>query len=99
MNRRQWMASAGALALTACNQDQKPAAAPVKKPASDPFLGQKLMSDVEAYVGFGTHRSGSEGDVATSKWLGDKWKELGYVVEQPEFACPNADTIVASLKA
>ncbi|MFT3724124.1 MAG: hypothetical protein QM773_11095 [Hyphomonadaceae bacterium] len=99
MNRREWMAGAGALALTACNQEQKPVLEAVaKKPVGDPFVGQKLMSDVEAYVGFGTHRSGSQGDVATSDWFAKHWKELGYAVEQPEFAVPNADTHVAKLR-
>lgn len=99
MNRREWMAGAGALALAACNQEQKPAAVAVaKKPVGDPFVGQKLMSDVETYVGFGTHRSGSPGDVATSNWFAKHWKDLGYTVEQPEFAIPNSDTQVAKLR-
>lgn len=99
MNRRQWIASAGALALTACNQEQKPVVeAATKKPVGDPFVGQKLMSDVEAYVGFGTHRSGSPGDVSTSDWFAKHWKDLGFTVEQPEFAVPNADTHVAKLR-
>ncbi len=102
MNRREWMAGAGALALTACNQDQKPAAdvaTKAVKPVGDPFLGKKLMADVETYVGFGAHRSGSAGDIATSEWLARDWKDLGYAVEQPEFAAPNADTTLARLEA
>lgn len=101
MNRREWMAGAGALALTACNQDQSPAAgaaAKAPKPVGDPFLGRKLMADVESYVGMGVHRSGSAGDIATSEWFARHWKDLGYAVEQPEFAVPNSDTKVAKLR-
>jgi hypothetical protein len=99
MNRRELLASAGALALAGCNQQQAPAteAAPVA-PAVDPFQGAKLMADVESYVGFGTHRSGSTGDLSTSDWFASHWKELGYTVEQTEFSIPNADTTVARLE-
>jgi hypothetical protein len=102
MNRREWLAGAGAVALTACNQE-KPAGAPpftsaAVVPSGDPFTGSKLMADVEAYVGFGAHRTGSDGDVATSDWFAKRWKELGYEVEQTEFSCPNADTTKAELR-
>lgn len=103
MNRRELLAGAGAVALTACNQNQQgaaPAAAgpAIVKPMGDPFAGAKLMSDVETYVGFGTHRTGSAGDIATSDWLSKRWKELGYEIEQTEFSVPNADTTVAKLR-
>lgn len=103
MNRREMLAGAGAMALTACNQ-QQPAAAPAATsatvaPSANPFDGAKLMADVEAYVGFGTHRTGSEGDLATSDWFAKRWKELGYEIEQTEFSCPNADTTVARLQS
>jgi hypothetical protein len=100
MNRRELMAGAGALALAACTQEQgatNAAATATSKPAADPFAGSKLMADVEAYVGFGTHRTGSPGDLATSDWFAKRWRELGYEVEQTDVACPNADTTVAKL--
>ena len=101
MNRREWMAGAGALALAACNQE-KPPATPASGasagPVGDPFAGDRLMADVESYVGFGTHRTGSDGDVATSDWFAKHWKELGYEIEQTEFSLPNADTTVAKLR-
>lgn len=102
MNRREWLAGAGAVALTACNQ-QPPGPAQTATAALatsiDPFAGSKLMADVESYVGFGTHRTGSAGDVATSDWFAKRWKELGYEIEQTEFSCPNADTTTARLEA
>jgi len=102
MNRREWMAGAGALALTACNQSQQPSVAQVPPtalaPGGDPFAGNLLMADVEAYVGFGTHRTGSPGDLAASDWFAKRWRELGYEVEQTEFSAPNADTKVAKLR-
>ena len=90
MNRRDILTGAGALALTSCTQ--MPAA------IADPFTGDTLMADVEAYVGFGTHRTGSAGDLATSDWFAKYWRNLGYSVEQTEVTCPNADTRVATLR-
>lgn len=102
MNRREWLAGAGAMALAACNQEKPPAAPAAATtaaiPSGDPFAGARLMADVESYVGFGTHRTGSPGDVATSDWFAKRWKELGYEIEQTEFSVPNADTNVAKLR-
>src|SRR5262245_53381383 len=101
MNRRELLATAGALAATACSPQQKagPAAsAAVSVPTGDPFTGDKLMADVQKYVSFGTHRTGSPGDVSTSDWFAARWKALGYDIEQTEFPAPNADTRVAKLR-
>ncbi len=100
MNRRELMAGAGALALAGCG----PAAPAGEKLAvaaasDDPFSGARLMADVEAYVGFGTHRTGSAGDRATSDWLANHWRQLGYEIEQTDVEAPNADTTVARLTA
>ena len=57
------------------------------------------MADVEAYVGFGAHRTGSVGDLATSAWFADYWRGLGYEIEQMDVETPNADTTVARLTA
>jgi|JI10StandDraft_1071094.scaffolds.fasta_scaffold48110_2 hypothetical protein len=101
MNRRELLAGAGAVALAACSPDKQvaaPSAAATVTPSADPFAGARLMADVESYVGFGTHRTGSAGDVATSDWFAKRWRELGYEIEQTEFAVPNADTKVAKLR-
>lgn len=97
MNRRQLLAGTGALAIAACT----PKAAEIidtRAPAADPFSGASLMTDVEAYVNFGTHRTGSNGDLATSDWFAKHWGELGYDIEQTDVECPNADTHVAKLR-
>ena len=92
MNRRELMIGAGALALTACAPS-----APTPAPAADPFDGATLMKDVEDYVGFGTHRTGSPGDRATSDWFAKHFRAHGYTVEQTDVTCPNADTTVSRL--
>jgi hypothetical protein len=103
MNRRELLAGAGALAVAGCGPQQagsgaNSAATPVGA-GPDPLAADKLMRDVETYVGFGTHRSGSPGDLATSDWFAKRWKDLGYAVEQTEFPVPNSDTTVARLEA
>ena len=93
MNRRELITSAGAIAFTACAPS-----APAPAAAADPFDGATLMKDVEAYVGFGTHRTGSPGDRATSDWFAEHFRAHGYKVEQTDVTCPNADTEVAKLR-
>lgn len=90
MNRREILTGAGALALTSCAQ--------MPMASADPLGGDKLMADVESYVGFGTHRTGSAGDLATSDWFAKYWRDLGYAIEQTDVTCPNADTHVAKLR-
>jgi hypothetical protein len=102
MNRRELLAGAGALAVSACGPQQPAAsgagAGPAVAPSANPFAGDRLMKDVETYVGFGTHRTGSAGDLATSDWFARRWRDLGYEIEQTEFTLPNADTTVARLE-
>jgi len=98
MNRRELLTTAGALALVGCGP------APAGEvaggvAADDVFSGAKLMADVEAYVGFGTHRTGSAGDLATSDWFASYWRGLGYEIEQMDVETPNADTTVARIVA
>lgn len=90
MNRREILTGAGALALTSCTQ--------MPATSADPFAGAKLMADVEAYVEFGTHRTGSAGDLATSDCFANYWSSIGYAIEQTDVTCPNADTHVARLR-
>jgi hypothetical protein len=91
MNRRELMTGACAIAFTGCAPSAKTTA------TADPFQGALLMNDVETYVGFGTHRTGSPGDRATSDWFANHFRALGYTVEQTDVTCPNADTTVARL--
>ncbi len=100
MNRRELLAGAGALALAGCGP-ASPAGdgLPVAAVSDDVFSGARLMADVEAYFGFGTHRTGSAGDLATSNWFANHWRDLGYEIEHTEVECPNADTTVARLAA
>jgi hypothetical protein len=103
MNRRELLAGAGALTIAGCGPQASQQAAGSASTASvalkgDPFAGAKLMADVETYVRFGLHRTGSEGDVATSDWFAKRWGELGYEIEQTAFPTPNADTTVARLE-
>ncbi len=101
MNRREIMAGAAALAAVGCGPQRSASGASSDAGAAvagpDPFTADRLMADVEKYVGFGTHRSGSPGDVATSQWFAQRWSHLRYAVEQPEFPLPNADTTLARL--
>lgn len=93
MNRRELITGASAMAFSACTPS-----ASQPTPTVDVFDGASLMKDVEAYVGFGVHRTGSEGDAATSRWFADHFRALGYTVEQTDVTCPNADTHVARLR-
>ena len=101
MNRRELLTTAGALALVGCGPAPavEDAAGVAAGALDDVFSGAKLMADVEAYVGFGTHRTGSVGDLATSAWFADYWRGLGYEIEQMDVETPNADTTVARLTA
>ena len=89
MNRREWLAGAGSLGIAAC------ASAPAR--TADPLAGAALMADVRTYVGFGAHRSGSPGDVATTAWFARRWRALGYDIEHMPLEAPNADTTRAEL--
>src|ERR1700754_391918 len=102
MNRRELLVGATTLALAGCGGPQTvgqtaQSAGPIV-PKGDPFAADKLMADVKEYVGFGTHRTGSPGDIATSEWFARRWKAIGYEIEQTEFPAPNADTKVAKLR-
>lgn len=96
MNRRELLTTAGALALTACGPAASPPVPP--QPASDPFSGARLMADVEAYVNFGIHRTGSPGDVATTGWFAEHWSKHGYAVTHQDVEAPNADTTAATFR-
>ncbi len=104
MNRRELLAGAGALTIVGCGappEGQAVSAAGAGPVAlkGDPFAGASLMADVEKYVSFGPHRTGSDGDIATSDWFAKRWTDLGYEIEQTAFPTPNADTTVARIEA
>ncbi len=46
----------------------------------DVLSGERLYADVETYAGFGHHRTGGEGDRATTDWLSKKMAQAGYNV-------------------
>ena len=71
---------------------------PSARGVEDPFDGTGLMRDVRDYVGFGTHRTGSAGDRATSDWFARHFRAHGYAVEQVDVTCPDTDTTVARLE-
>lgn len=96
MNRRELLAATGAVALSSCNATSLVQTGAAFAP-DDPFAGARLMADVETYVAFGTHRTGSRGDLATSDWLAADWRRLGYGVEQVDVEAPNADTLTAQM--
>lgn len=98
LNRRELLAGGGAFALTACGRATVSGNTGAGM-TGDPFAGVKLMADVETYVGFGAHRTGSPGDLATSDWFASHWRGLGYEVEQLDVEAPNADTDIARLTA
>lgn len=99
MNRRTLLAGAGAAGAGAWLSACAPSASGPSETAADPLSGQSLMKDVEAYVSFGVHNSGGAGDVATSAWLADHWRSLGFEIEQPAFQVPRAQTTLARLEA
>src|SRR5262245_60723690 len=48
--------------------------------ADDPFDGAKMLADVQTYVNFGVHRTGTPADIATRDWLVSRFKSLGFDV-------------------
>jgi len=48
--------------------------------ADGPFDGAKMLADVQTYVDFGVHRTGTPGDIATRDWLVARFKSLGFDV-------------------
>jgi hypothetical protein len=100
MNRRKLLMTASAAGVGSLLPGCFPSGPgePGVRPVTDPLSGDVLMKDVEAYVSFGFHRSGGAGDLATSDWLAEHWRSLGYEVEQPAFEIPNADTTLARVE-
>src|SRR5262245_46616397 len=41
------------------------------------FDGPRLMSDIQAYYGFGVHRTSYPGDLRTLEWLAGRFRSLG----------------------
>lgn len=99
MNRRTLLAGAGAAGAGAWLAACAPSAPAASAGGDDPLAGERLMKDVEAYVGFGVHNSGGNGDIATSAWLADHWRSLGFEVEHQVFQVPRSQTTLARLEA
>lgn len=66
--------------------------------AGDPLSGAALYADVVRYAGLGEHRTGTEGDLATSDWLESELKAAGCQVERQSFAVPVFDFKAASVE-
>jgi hypothetical protein len=49
--------------------------------AADPLSGAALYADLVRYDGLGEHRTGTVGDLATSRWLAQELRAAGYRVE------------------
>jgi len=49
------------------------------------FSKQTLAEDLAKFDSLGVHRSGTSGDVATTQWLEQEFKELGYQVRRESF--------------
>jgi hypothetical protein len=52
----------------------------------DPLSGERLFERVVRYASLGDHRSGGDGDRATSRWLAHELAALGFAVELQPFA-------------
>jgi hypothetical protein len=51
----------------------------------DPLSGKRLFADVERYVAFGEHRTGTAVDLATSAWIRTELAGAGFEVEDLPF--------------
>jgi len=65
-----------ALVMTGCSRDPGPAVRP-----ADPLAGQAIYADVEIYSNIGVHRTGTEGDIATTAWLVSELRSAGFETE------------------
>lgn len=63
------------------------------------FSARRLQTDLEKYVSFGIHRSGSQADRQTADWLAAGWRAGGYDVEFQPFDAPDHDALFAELEA
>jgi hypothetical protein len=68
MPTRRQLLAAGAIAA---------GAAPAQAQPADPLRGEALYADVVRYAAFGDHRTGSESDHATSRWLDGDLRRSG----------------------
>jgi hypothetical protein len=48
-------------------------------------------TDLVAYVNLGSHRSGTQGDADTSRWIEARLQSLGFVTEQQAFGFTRFD--------
>jgi hypothetical protein len=70
------------------------AAAPMRVPG----LRERLHDDMQTYAGFGSKNSGSRGDLASAKWIGDRLSAAGFKVRQADFPVPMFRTDTATLR-
>ena len=55
------------------------------KPATNPFTGEQLFKDVQTYVAFGEHRTGTEADGKTAEWLKSTLAAAGFTTSYQDF--------------
>jgi hypothetical protein len=56
-----------------------------------------LQADLERYVSFGVHQSGSKGDLATGQWVGARLGAAGITVSRQAVTVPFFDEAVAQI--
>ena len=56
-----------------------------------------LQADLEKYVSFGGHQSGSAGDLATGEWVGERLQAIGIRVLRQKITVPYFDEAVAQI--
>lgn len=54
--------------------------------ARSPMTQSSLKHDLSTFVGFGEHRVGTPGEVATVKWLEQRLKAAGYTTTIDDFS-------------
>jgi hypothetical protein len=63
-----------------------------------PRLRERLRDDMQTYAGFGSKNSGSPGDLAAAKWIGDRLSTAGFKARQADFPVPMFRTDTATLR-
>lgn len=68
----------------------------LNEPASP--LQKQLREDMETYAAFGSKLSGSPGDLAAARWIGERLGTAGFAVNQVDFPIPVFEPGVSELR-